>query len=51
ALSKGWIEPINEYGFHFLAVMNREVEAAYPAESAWLKFKADFPEIATGSED
>ncbi|MCP4409329.1 MAG: alpha/beta hydrolase [Gammaproteobacteria bacterium] len=51
ALSKGWIEPINEYGFHFLAVMNREVEAAYPAESAWLKFKTDYPELATGSEN
>lgn len=51
ALSKGWIEPINEYNAHFIAAINGEVEAAYPTESAWLKFKTDYPEIATDSED
>ncbi|MEN8130719.1 MAG: DUF413 domain-containing protein [Pseudomonadota bacterium] len=51
ALSKGWIEPINEYDTRFIAAINGEVEAAYPSESAWLKFKTDYPEIATGSED
>ncbi len=48
ALSNGWLKPVLEVEAHFIAAMKGEVRAINDWESAWLKFKTDYPELATG---
>jgi len=46
AMANGVIEPKDEYDAHFLAVLNGEEKPNLFTESAWLKFRLDFPELA-----
>jgi uncharacterized protein YifE (UPF0438 family) len=39
-------EMIDEYELHFLSVMSGEEKPNLFTESAWLKFRADFPGLA-----
>lgn len=46
ALAKGLIQPVDEYGTHFLSVLGGEASPNLFTETAWLKFREDFPELA-----
>jgi len=45
ALAKGRIQPADKYEVRFVAVMNGEREPSLFTESAWLKFRRDFPDL------
>jgi len=51
ALSNGWLKPVDEGETHFMAAIKGDVRATNYFESAWLKFKTDYPELATGSRE
>jgi pimeloyl-ACP methyl ester carboxylesterase len=46
ALAKGLIQPTEKYEARFVAVLNGETKPSLFTESAWLKFRADFPGLA-----
>jgi Protein of unknown function, DUF len=46
ALARGLIQPIDQYGEHFLRVLNGKEKPDLFTESAWLKFRSDFPALA-----
>jgi pimeloyl-ACP methyl ester carboxylesterase len=49
AMANGRIQPIDHYGTHFLSVLKGEARPTLFTESAWLKFRSDFPELAAES--
>jgi hypothetical protein len=46
ALAAGRLQPFHETQTHFIAVARRLAAPQNPAETAGLKFKADYPELA-----
>lgn len=46
ALAKGFIQPVEDYETHFVSAINGEIKPSTFSETAWFKFKADFPELA-----
>ena len=48
AFSNGWLKPVDKNETHFMAAIKGDVKASTVLESAWLKFKRDYPELATG---
>jgi pimeloyl-ACP methyl ester carboxylesterase len=51
ALAHGEIQPFDQYEQHFLDVIEGEEKPNLFTESAWLKFKKDFPELSANFQN
>jgi uncharacterized protein YifE (UPF0438 family) len=47
AIATGTLEPLYPEQRHFIAVTQGRSEPANDAESAWLKFRSDYPALAS----